>query len=138
VEGKLRDDEVPVPELKPGEVLVRVHAVGLNPLTGTCATECPSIPPELRPPLSLPVIPGTNLSGVVADVDGFSADDEVSDLRIFPFWLSIHVLFIHLLAPCSLACFSRRLRVTVKSVPDLLDHSDIRISRNVTDRKKCR
>jgi len=30
VKGKLRDDEVPVPELKPGKVLVRVHAVGLN------------------------------------------------------------------------------------------------------------
>ncbi|MEU9370057.1 NADP-dependent oxidoreductase, partial [Streptomyces avermitilis] len=27
----LRYDEVPIPDLKPGEVLVRVHAVGVNP-----------------------------------------------------------------------------------------------------------
>jgi NADPH:quinone reductase-like Zn-dependent oxidoreductase len=27
----LRYDEVAIPELKPGEVLVRVHAVGINP-----------------------------------------------------------------------------------------------------------
>ena len=27
----LRYEEAPIPELKPGEVLVRVHAVGINP-----------------------------------------------------------------------------------------------------------
>lgn len=27
----LRHEEVPIPELKAGEVLVRVHAVGVNP-----------------------------------------------------------------------------------------------------------
>ena len=27
----LRNEDAPVPELKPGEVLVRVHAVGINP-----------------------------------------------------------------------------------------------------------
>ena len=34
----LRYDTVPIPELKNGEILVRVHAVGLNPPTGICAT----------------------------------------------------------------------------------------------------
>ncbi len=38
----LRYDEVPIPAPKPGEVLVRVHAVGVNPPTGTCAKECPT------------------------------------------------------------------------------------------------
>lgn len=38
----LRYDEVPIPEPGPGEVLVRVHAVGVNPPTGTCATGCPT------------------------------------------------------------------------------------------------
>lgn len=38
----LRYDEVPIPEPGPGEVLVRVHAVGVNPPIGTCATGCPT------------------------------------------------------------------------------------------------
>ena len=35
----LRHETVPVPELQNGEVLVRVHAVGVNPPTGICATD---------------------------------------------------------------------------------------------------
>jgi NADPH:quinone reductase-like Zn-dependent oxidoreductase len=81
-------DEVPVPELKPGEVLVRVHAVGLNPPDWYLRDGMSNIPPEMRPPLSLPVIPGTDVSGVVADVaadvDGFSAGDEVFSMLRFP------------------------------------------------------
>lgn len=38
----LRYEEVPLPEVGPGEVLVRVHAVGVNPRTGTCGTACPT------------------------------------------------------------------------------------------------
>lgn len=34
----LRYEEVPIPEPGPGEVLVRVHAAGVNPRIGTCAT----------------------------------------------------------------------------------------------------
>lgn len=42
----LRHEEVPVPEPGPGEVLVRVHAAGLNPPTGTRGRACPTCPPS--------------------------------------------------------------------------------------------
>jgi NADPH:quinone reductase-like Zn-dependent oxidoreductase len=84
----LRYDEVPVPELKPGEVLLRVHAVGLNPPDWYLREGMSNIPPEMRPPLRLPVIPGTDVSGVVvgvaADVDGFCVDDEAFGMLRFP------------------------------------------------------
>lgn len=38
----LRYEQVPLPQPGPGEALVRVHAVGVNPPTGTCATACPT------------------------------------------------------------------------------------------------
>ena len=84
----LHYDEVPVPELKPGEVLIRVHAVGLNPPDWYLREGMPNVPPEMRPPLNLPIIPGTDVSGVVedvaADVYGFSAGDEVFGMLRFP------------------------------------------------------
>jgi NADPH:quinone reductase-like Zn-dependent oxidoreductase len=84
----LRYDEVPIPEPKPGEVLIRVHAVGVNPPDWYVREGMPNVPPEMRPPLSLPAIPGTDVSGVVADVaadvDGFSVGDEVFGLLRFP------------------------------------------------------
>jgi NADPH:quinone reductase-like Zn-dependent oxidoreductase len=86
----LRYDEVPIPEPepKPGEVLIRVHAVGVNPPDWYVREGMPNVPPEMRPPLSLPASPGTDVSGVVeavaADVDGFSVGDEVFGLLRFP------------------------------------------------------
>ncbi|WP_328319375.1 NADP-dependent oxidoreductase [Streptomyces sp. NBC_00388] len=84
----LRCDEVPVPEPGPGEVLVRVHAVGVNPPDWYLRDGMSNLPPETRPAFSLPVIPGTDLSGVVeavaADVDGLAAGDEVFGLLRFP------------------------------------------------------
>lgn len=84
----LRYDEVPMPEPKPGEVLVRVHAIGLNPPDWYVREGMPDVPPEMRPPLSLPAIPGTDVSGVVeavaADVDAVSVGDEVFGLLRFP------------------------------------------------------
>ncbi|MEV6026409.1 NADP-dependent oxidoreductase [Streptomyces sp. NPDC052036] len=84
----LRYDEVPMPEPKPGEVLVRVHAVGVNPPDWYLRDGLTNIPPETRPKFSLPVIPGTDVSGVVeavaADVDGLSVGDEVFGLLRFP------------------------------------------------------
>ncbi|MDT0611234.1 NADP-dependent oxidoreductase [Streptomyces lancefieldiae] len=81
-------DEVPVPEPKPGEVLVRVHAVGINPPDWYLRDGLSNIPPETRPKFDLPVIPGTDVSGVVeavaADVEGFSAGDEVFGMLRFP------------------------------------------------------
>ncbi|MCS0638172.1 NADP-dependent oxidoreductase [Streptomyces sp. LP05-1] len=84
----LRDDEVPVPEPGPGEVLVRVHAVGVNPPDWYLRDGLDNLPPETRPAFDLPVIPGTDVSGVVEavapDVTGFSAGDEVFGLLRFP------------------------------------------------------
>ncbi|EFL29058.1 NADPH-quinone reductase [Streptomyces himastatinicus ATCC 53653] len=84
----LRDEEVPVPEPGPGEVLVRVHAVGVNPPDWYLRDGLTNLPPETRPKFSLPVIPGTDVSGVVeavaADVAGFSIGDEVFGLLRFP------------------------------------------------------
>ncbi|GAA2206699.1 NADP-dependent oxidoreductase [Nonomuraea monospora] len=84
----LRHEEVPVPEPKPGEVLVRVHAVGVNPPDWYVREGLPGVPPHLRPPLSLPLIPGTDVSGVVEavapDVTGFRPGDEVFGLLRFP------------------------------------------------------
>jgi NADPH:quinone reductase-like Zn-dependent oxidoreductase len=84
----LRYDDVPIPEPKPGEVLIRVHAVGLNPPDWYLREGMPNVPPEMRPPMSLPIIPGTDVSGVIAavgaDVDGFSVGDEVFSMLRFP------------------------------------------------------
>ncbi|MEU6666071.1 NADP-dependent oxidoreductase [Streptomyces sp. NPDC046727] len=84
----LRYDEVPTPEPRPGEVLVRVHAVGVNPPDWYLRDGLTNLPPETRPRFTLPVIPGTDVSGVVEavaeDVDGFSVGDEVFGLLRFP------------------------------------------------------
>jgi NADPH:quinone reductase-like Zn-dependent oxidoreductase len=84
----LRYDEVPIPEPKPGEVLVRVHAAGVNPPDWYVREGMPDVPPEVMPPVRLPVIPGTDVSGVVeavaADVNSFAVGDEVFGLLRFP------------------------------------------------------
>ncbi|MFD7713725.1 NADP-dependent oxidoreductase [Streptomyces sp. NPDC059786] len=84
----LRYDEVPVPEPGPGEVLVRVRAVGVNPPDWYLRDGLTNMPPEVRPQFDLPVVPGTDVSGVVeavaADVTGFAVGDEVFGLLRFP------------------------------------------------------
>jgi NADPH:quinone reductase-like Zn-dependent oxidoreductase len=84
----LRYEEVPVPEPKPGEVLVRVLAAGINPPDWYVREGMPGVPPKLVPPLNLPLIPGTDVSGVVeavaAGADGLSVGDEVYGLLRFP------------------------------------------------------
>jgi NADPH:quinone reductase-like Zn-dependent oxidoreductase len=101
----LRDEEVPVPEPKPGEVLVRVHAVGVNPPDWYAREGMPDVPPELKPPFDLPLIPGTDVSGVVeavaADVDGFTVGDEVFGLLRFPTALQGGAYAEYVTAPAS-------------------------------------
>ncbi|MFE4214656.1 NADP-dependent oxidoreductase [Streptomyces sp. NPDC056844] len=84
----LRQDEVPIPAPGPGEVLVRVHAAGVNPPDWYLRDGMSNLPPETRPKFSLPVIPGTDVSGLVEavapDVDGFAVGDEVFGLLRFP------------------------------------------------------
>ena len=71
IEG-LRLDEVALPQPRPGQVLVRVHAAAITRA-------------ELEWPADrLPAIPSYELSGVVAgDSDGFSAGEDVFALTPF-------------------------------------------------------
>lgn len=84
----LRYEDVPLPELQPGEVLVRVHAVGLNPPDWYLRDGYKMLPPEWQPKLSFPVILGTDISGVIEavadDVKDFSVGDEVYSMVRFP------------------------------------------------------
>ncbi|MEU8947137.1 NADP-dependent oxidoreductase [Streptomyces sp. NPDC048489] len=84
----LRYDEVPVPGIGPGEVLVRVHAVGINPPDWYLREGMKVMPAEMRPALEYPLIPGTDMSGVVEavapDVLGFAVGDEVFGMVRFP------------------------------------------------------
>jgi len=84
----LRYEEAPLPELKPGEVLVRVHAVGMNPPDWYLRDGYKSLPPEWRPPVPFPIILGSDVSGVVeavaTDVQDFSVGDEVFGMVRFP------------------------------------------------------
>ncbi|KQX99580.1 NADPH-quinone reductase [Rhodanobacter sp. Root480] len=84
----LRYEDAPLPGLKTGEVLIRVHAVGVNPPDWYLREGYASLPPEWRPPMSLPIIPGTDVSGVVAavadDVANFAIGDEVYSMVRFP------------------------------------------------------
>ena len=84
----LRYEDAPVPELRAGEVLVRVHAVGLNPPDWYLRDGYKMLPPEWQPKVEFPLTLGTDISGVIEavaeDVDGFSAGDEVYAMVRFP------------------------------------------------------
>jgi NADPH:quinone reductase-like Zn-dependent oxidoreductase len=105
----LRYEQVPVPAPGPGEVLVRVRAVGLNPPDWYAREGMPDVPPELKPPFHLPLIPGTDVSGVVeavapdiaADVNGLAVGDEVFGLLSFPTSLQAGAYAEYVTAPAS-------------------------------------
>lgn len=84
----LHYEDAPVPEVKPGEVLVQVHAIGMNPPDWYLRDGYKSLPPEWQPEGSFPFILGTDISGVVERVaDGvkdFSIGDEVYGMVRFP------------------------------------------------------
>ncbi|WP_342048779.1 NADP-dependent oxidoreductase [Bacillus sp. OTU530] len=81
-------EEAPLPELKPGEVLVRVHAVGINPPDWYLREGYKDLPPEWQPAVSFPFILGSDMSGVIEavakDVQDFSIGDEVFGMVRFP------------------------------------------------------
>lgn len=81
-------EDAPMPQLKLGEVLVRVHAVGINPPDWYLRGGYKMLPPEWQPQVSFPVILGTDISGVIEavadDVKGFSVGDEVFSMVRFP------------------------------------------------------
>ncbi|WP_420136398.1 NADP-dependent oxidoreductase [Sphingomonas sp.] len=84
----LRYEDAPRPQAKPGEVLVRVKAAGLNPPDWYLRDGYRALPPEWRPEPVFPLILGTDISGVVAavgaDVDSFAIGDEVYAMVRFP------------------------------------------------------
>lgn len=81
-------EDAPTPEVRPGEVLVRVRVAGLNPPDWYLRDGYRALPPEWRPNASFPLILGTDVSGVVEavapDVDAFSIGDEVYAMVRFP------------------------------------------------------
>jgi len=84
----LRYEEAPIPELKPGEALIRVHAVGINPPDWYLRDGFKMLPPEWQPKVAFPVVLGTDISGVVEmvaeDVKNFSVGDTVYSMVRFP------------------------------------------------------
>lgn len=84
----LRHEEAPVPGYQPDEVLVRVHAVGLNPPDGYLREGYRMLPPEWQPRVAFPVILGTDISGVIVAtgdrVRDFAVGDEVYSMVRFP------------------------------------------------------
>jgi NADPH:quinone reductase-like Zn-dependent oxidoreductase len=84
----LHYEDAPRPVLAPGEVLVRVRAIGVNPPDWYLREGYRMLPPEWRPPIALPAIPGSDISGEVAavaeDVDGFAHGDPVYAMVRFP------------------------------------------------------
>jgi NADPH:quinone reductase-like Zn-dependent oxidoreductase len=81
-------EDAPVPELRPGEVLVRVHAVGINPPDWYLREGYKMLPPEWQPEVRFPAILGTDVSGVVeavaGDVTDFAVGNEVYSMVRFP------------------------------------------------------
>lgn len=84
----LHYEAVPRPGLQPGEVLVRVHAVSLNPPDWYLREGYKELPPEWQPTVAFPLILGTDVSGVVAavapDVTEFAVGKEVFGMIRFP------------------------------------------------------
>jgi NADPH:quinone reductase-like Zn-dependent oxidoreductase len=81
-------EDAPVPDLKQGEVRIRVHAVGLNPPDWYLRDGYKTLPPEWQPRVDFPIILGTDVSGVIdavaEDVRDFNVGDEVYSMVRFP------------------------------------------------------
>ncbi|MFF0435476.1 NADP-dependent oxidoreductase [Streptomyces sp. NPDC004327] len=81
-------EEVARPEPGPGEVLVRVHAAGVNPPDWYAQRGFENFPAEFRPAWTPPLILGSDISGVVTalgpGVTEWQAGDEVFGLINFP------------------------------------------------------
>ncbi|MET7694591.1 NADP-dependent oxidoreductase [Streptomyces sp. NPDC005483] len=101
----LRHEDAPIPQPGPGEVLVRVHAAGINPPDWYAREGMPDVPPELKPPFALPLIPGTDVSGVIEalapDVTGFTTGEEVIGLLRFPTALQAGAYAQYVTAPAT-------------------------------------
>ncbi len=85
-------EDAPKPALKAGDVLVRVHAIGVNPPDWYLREGYKMLPPEWQPKVSFPIIPGTDVSGTVEavadDVQGFAVGQDVYAMVRFPVGLA--------------------------------------------------
>jgi len=76
--------EIPVPRPAAGEVLIRVHAAGLNPVDAGLVAE----PAPFVEGFALPAVPGWDVAGTVVmrgpDSDGLAVGDEVFGVSRFP------------------------------------------------------
>src|SRR5690606_35093724 len=76
----LRYEDAAIPEVKKGEALVKVKAIGLNPPDWYLRDGYKMLPSEWQPKVPFPIILGTDISGVIValgdDTTGFSVDDE--------------------------------------------------------------
>lgn len=81
-------EDVPRPIAGPGEVLVRVFAAGVNPPDWYIRSGYANIPDARRFPKILPIIPGSDISGIVEEVGpeitAFHKGDAVYGLIRFP------------------------------------------------------
>lgn len=81
-------EEVARPEPGPGEVLVRVHAAGVNPPDWYARRGFENFPVEVRPNWTPPLVLGSDISGVVTalgpGVTRWRPGDEVFGLVNFP------------------------------------------------------
>lgn len=84
----LRYEDAPRPIPGPGEILIRVHAVGLNPPDWYLRDGYSALPAEWQPVVEFPLTLGTDVSGVVTavadDVTAFSVGDAVYSMVRFP------------------------------------------------------
>lgn len=84
----LRYEAAPKPVIGAGEVLVRVRAAGINPPDWYLREGYTMLPPAWQPKMVFPIIPGTDISGVVEavaeGVTGFAPGDEVYAMVRFP------------------------------------------------------
>lgn len=85
---QLRYEDAPRPAPGPGEVLVRVRAIGLNPPDWYLRDGYRALPPDWRPEPAFPLILGSDVAGTVAaladDVTGFAVGDAVYAMVRFP------------------------------------------------------
>ena len=81
-------EDVPVPSVGAGEVLIRTSAIGVNPADWRGRLGFLDIPEQFRPNIPCPSIPGRDVSGIVEavgpDVTSFHVGDAVYGLIRFP------------------------------------------------------
>lgn len=84
----LQYEDVDRPLPGKGEVLIRVHAAGINPAELHVRDGFRVLPEAKRPPVGLPYFPGSDVSGVVAAVGeavtAFKVNDAVFGMINFP------------------------------------------------------